>query len=98
HPTHPAVPTRRSSDLESAGAEARHLHAGMTSSDLVDTALALQIGEAGGRLVGALQRVRRAAWNQAQQHRLTPMVGRTHGIHAEPDRKSTRLNSSHEWI
>ena len=47
---------------ESVGDDARHLHAGMTSSDLVDTALALQIQEAGRVLVAALARLRRAAW------------------------------------
>jgi len=69
---------------ESAGDDARHLHAGMTSSDLVDTALALQVQEAGRVLVPALARVRRAAWTLAQAHRRTPMAGRSHGVHAEP--------------
>jgi adenylosuccinate lyase len=69
---------------ESAGDDARHLHAGMTSSDLVDTALALQIVEAGRMLVVELNALRRAAWDLAQRHRRTPMVGRTHGVHAEP--------------
>jgi len=69
---------------ESVGDDARHLHAGMTSSDLVDTALACQLQEAGRVLVDELHRVRRAAWQLAQTHRRTPMVGRTHGVHAEP--------------
>jgi adenylosuccinate lyase len=69
---------------ESAGDDARHLHVGMTSSDLVDTALALQIVEAGRLLVDELSALRRAAWDLAQRHRRTPMVGRTHGVHAEP--------------
>ncbi len=69
---------------ESVGEDARHLHAGMTSSDLVDTALALQIVAAGRVLAESVARVRRAAWSLAQTHRRTPMVGRTHGIHAEP--------------
>ncbi len=69
---------------ESAGDDARHLHAGMTSSDLVDTALACQMVEAGRLLRREAAAVRRAAWNLAQAHRRTPMVGRTHGIHAEP--------------
>lgn len=69
---------------ESVGDDARHLHTGMTSSDLVDTALALQVQEAGRLLVAALARVRRAAWALAQSHRRTPMVGRSHGVHAEP--------------
>ncbi|HTR96695.1 MAG TPA: adenylosuccinate lyase [Candidatus Acidoferrales bacterium] len=69
---------------ESAGDDARHLHVGMTSSDLVDTALAAQIGEAGALLLEALAVLHRAAWALAQRHRRTPMVGRTHGVHAEP--------------
>jgi adenylosuccinate lyase len=69
---------------ESVGDDARHLHAGMTSSDLVDTALACQLQEAGRLLVAELHRLRRAAWKLAQRHRRTPMVGRSHGVHAEP--------------
>ncbi len=69
---------------ESAGEDARHLHAGLTSSDLVDTALALQIREAGALLIEELAALRREAWRLAERHRATPMVGRTHGIHAEP--------------
>jgi adenylosuccinate lyase len=69
---------------ESVGDDARHLHAGMTSSDLVDTALALQIQQAGRLLVEALARLRRGAWALAQRHRRTPMAGRSHGIHGEP--------------
>ncbi len=69
---------------ESAGDDARHLHAGMTSSDLVDTALACQVQEAGRELAPGLHRLRRAAWALAQAHRRTPMVGRSHGVHAEP--------------
>ncbi len=69
---------------ESIGDDARHVHAGMTSSDLVDTALALQIREAVALLLEGLSGLRRAAWALAQAHRRTPMVGRTHGMHAEP--------------
>src|SRR5437867_2546015 len=69
---------------ESAGDDARELHVGMTSSDLVDTALACQMVEAGRLLLGEVRALRRIAWELAQKHRLTPMVGRTHGVHAEP--------------
>ena len=69
---------------ESIGDDARHVHLGLTSSDLVDTALACQIGEAGAEVTRALESLRSAAWTLAQRHRRTPMVGRTHGIHAEP--------------
>jgi len=69
---------------ESVGDDARHLHAGLTSSDLVDTALACQIVEAGRVLLPELDALRNAAWTLAERHRHTPMVGRTHGVHAEP--------------
>ena len=69
---------------ETAGDDARHLHVGLTSSDLVDTALACQIAAAGRVLGAAGQRLRRAAFGLAERHRSTPMVGRTHGVHAEP--------------
>jgi len=69
---------------EQAGDDARHLHAGMTSSDLVDTALALQVAAAGRVLRDSLAATRRAAWALAQRHRATPQIGRTHGMHAEP--------------
>ena len=69
---------------ETAGDDARHLHVGMTSSDLVDTALACQIQAAGRVLAAEVARLRRAAWALAQRHKRTPMVGRSHGVHAEP--------------
>ena len=69
---------------ESIGDDARHVHAGLTSSDVVDTALACQLQEAGRELVPGLHRLRRAAWTLAQAHRTTPMAGRSHGVHAEP--------------
>ena len=69
---------------ETAGDDARHLHAGMTSSDLVDTALACQMQEAGQLLALQVATLRRTAWALAQRHRHTVMVGRSHGMHAEP--------------
>jgi adenylosuccinate lyase len=69
---------------ETVGTDARHLHLGMTSSDLVDTALALTVTRAAdmlGREVGSLRETVRLL---ALRHKDTPMVGRTHGIHAEP--------------
>jgi adenylosuccinate lyase len=69
---------------ESIGDDARHVHTGLTSSDLVDTALACQIAEAGRLLLPEVAATRRAAWELAERHRRTPMVGRTHGVHAEP--------------
>jgi adenylosuccinate lyase len=69
---------------ESVGDDARHLHVGMTSSDLVDTALAGQIVDAGRVVRDRLVTLKRAAWALAQRHRRTPAIGRTHGVHAEP--------------
>ena len=64
--------------------EARHLHLGLTSSDVVDTAFALQLRESGEAILEDLGRLRQIAAELAVRHRRTVMVGRTHGIHAEP--------------
>ena len=69
---------------ETIGPEARHLHLGLTSSDVIDTAFALQAREAAGLILEDLGRAREAAAELAVRHRRTPMVGRTHGMHAEP--------------
>ncbi|HEY8287599.1 MAG TPA: adenylosuccinate lyase [Chloroflexota bacterium] len=69
---------------ESIGDEARYIHLGLTSTDVVDTALALQIGEAGRLLLRELGALEDAVTAQAVVHRGTVMIGRTHGIHAEP--------------
>ena len=69
---------------ESLGDDARQVHVGLTSSDLVDTALACQIVAAGRLLLDGVRALRRAVYALAERHRHTPMVGRSHGIHAEP--------------
>jgi adenylosuccinate lyase len=69
---------------EHVGPEARWIHFGMTSSDVLDTALALQLREAGRLLLEGSERVLAALRRRALEHRRTPMVGRTHGVHAEP--------------
>jgi len=66
------------------GEEGRWFHYGLTSSDVVDTALALQIREAGAVLVEGIDRALAAVVARAEQHRTTLQMGRTHGIHAEP--------------
>lgn len=72
-------------DLEEAiGEDSRFVHLGLTSSDVVDTALALQLVEAADRLLGGLDRLRGVLRTLALRHRDTLMVGRTHGVHAEP--------------
>ncbi len=69
---------------EHVGADSRWIHYGMTSSDVIDTALALQVREAGGLLLAGCDRALAALRTRALEHAHTPMVGRTHGIHAEP--------------
>jgi adenylosuccinate lyase len=69
---------------ESIGDASRFIHLGLTSSDVVDTALALQLGQAGEVLRHDLDRLEEAVTTQALAHRHTVMIGRTHGIHAEP--------------
>ncbi len=69
---------------EVVGDEAKYLHFGMTSSDMLDTAFALQIKEAGSILFDDMSRVIEAIKRRAIEHKDTVMVGRTHGIHAEP--------------
>ena len=69
---------------ETIGPDARHLHLGMTSSDLVDTALALTLVRATDLLASEVARLREATRTLALRHKDTVMVGRTHGIHAEP--------------
>ena len=69
---------------ESLGDDSRYFHKGLTSSDVVDTALALQIRDATGLVMGELKELRKAVRAQSAAHRDTLMIGRTHGIHAEP--------------
>ena len=70
---------------ESLDADGRRwLHYGLTSSDVLDTALALQVREAGALLMEGLDRASDAVVARAEEHRRTLIMGRTHGIHAEP--------------
>ncbi|MBS0361633.1 MAG: adenylosuccinate lyase [Proteobacteria bacterium] len=69
---------------EVVGPEARFLHQGMTSSDVNDTALAVQLSRATDLLIEDVDLVLAALKRRAYEHRLTPTVGRSHGIHAEP--------------
>src|SRR2546422_2854592 len=88
---------------EQVGPAARHLHLGLTSSDILDTSLAVLMVEAADAILEDLDRLLAVLRDRAWEHRDTLMIGRTHGIHGEPitfgvDRKSTRLNSSHGYI
>ena len=71
---------------ELAGAEARWLHRGMTSSDVLDSSLAILLARAADLLLTRLDRLASALARRADEHRKTPMIGRSHGIHAEQDR------------
>jgi len=66
------------------GADGRWLHYGLTSSDVLDTALALQVREAGRLILEGIVHALEAVARRAEEHRDTVMVGRTHGVHAEP--------------
>jgi adenylosuccinate lyase len=69
---------------EGLGREGRWLHYGLTSSDVVDTALALTVQEAGGLVLEGIDRAFEAVVARAEEHRDTLTMGRTHGVHAEP--------------
>src|SRR3954452_5027658 len=69
---------------ERVGPAARWLHFGLTSSDVVDTAQALQMREACSLIVKGIAGAMNAVRDRAEEHRRTPMIGRTHGVHAEP--------------
>jgi adenylosuccinate lyase len=69
---------------ERVGPAARWLHFGLTSSDVVDTAQAIQMREACDLIVKGLAGLMEAVRMRAEEHRRTPMIGRTHGVHAEP--------------
>jgi len=69
---------------EHVGPASRFVHYGMTSSDVIDTALALQIRDSGRLLLEGVERVRAGLRRRALEFRHTPCIGRTHGVHAEP--------------
>nr|AAP58593.1 putative adenylosuccinate lyase [uncultured Acidobacteriota bacterium] len=69
---------------EHVGPSARWLHFGLTSSDVIDTAQALQMRDACDLILRGLQGLMAAVRGRAEEHRHTPMIGRTHGVHAEP--------------
>ena len=69
---------------EYVGPEARFLHQGMTSSDVLDTCLAVQLARASDILLADLDALLKAIKRRAMEHKNTPTVGRSHGIHAEP--------------
>jgi adenylosuccinate lyase len=69
---------------EQVGDEARFMHQGMTSSDVLDTCLAAQLAQATDILLGDMDALLAAIKTRAMEHKFTPTIGRSHGIHAEP--------------
>ena len=69
---------------EQAGEPARSLHRGMTSSDLLDTSLAVQLVRSGKLIQSSLKKLMDTAQRRALEYKMTPCIGRSHGIHAEP--------------
>ena len=69
---------------DNVGDQARFMHQGMTSSDVLDTALAVQLAQASDILLADLDRLLAVLKRRAIEHKMTPTIGRSHGIHAEP--------------
>jgi adenylosuccinate lyase len=69
---------------ESVGSASRWIHQGLTSSDVLDTTLAVQLNESCQILLDDLEAVRNVIADQARRYKMTPMIGRSHGVHAEP--------------
>ncbi len=78
---------------EHVGEEARFVHQGMTSSDVLDTTLAVQMARASDLLLQGIDRLLAALKTRAEEHRYTPTIGRSHGIHAEPTTFGLKLAS-----
>ena len=81
---------------EKAGVNARYLHQGMTSSDVLDTSFNIQLVQSGKILLKDIDQILRALKRQAKKHKFTPCVGRSHGIHAEPITFGLKLASFYE--
>src|SRR6187455_1755520 len=76
---------------EIVGPEARFVHQGMTSSDVLDTTLAVQLSRAADILIGDVDALMAALKRRAYEHKFTPTIGRSHGIHAEPTTFGVKL-------
>jgi len=82
--THHDMTAFLGSVAESLGEESRFIHLGLTSSDVMDTALSLQLVEATELLTEDVKELITVLAHKAMEHKYTPMIGRTHGVHAEP--------------
>jgi adenylosuccinate lyase len=80
---------------EHVGPDARFVHLGLTSSDVVDTANALLMREAADRILSGIDRLMEVIERRAREHRRTPCIGRTHGMHAEPTTLGLKLALFH---
>ena len=80
---------------ERLGPEGRYLHQGMTSSDVLDTALSVQLAQAADILLDDLDQLLTVLERRAFEHKLTPTIGRSHGIHAEPVTFGLKLAQAH---
>ena len=69
---------------EHVGPASRHIHEGLTSSDVVDTALAMQMTQAADILIDDVKQLQKIVAAKAKKYKRVPMIGRTHGVHAEP--------------
>jgi len=85
-----------SSVAEYVGGDARYLHVGMTSSDVMDTAFALQLKEASAILLDDVKDLIKVLRRQAFKYKNVPMIGRTHGVHAEPITFGLKIALWHE--
>ncbi len=80
---------------EYVGPEARFVHQGMTSSDVLDTCLAVQLKQAADLLIADIDLLLAALKRRAFEHKLTPCIGRSHGIHAEPVTFGLKMAQAH---
>ena len=81
---------------EQSGLKARYLHQGMTSSDVLDTTLNIQLVQSGNILLRDIDKILSVLKKQAKKYKLTPCIGRSHGIHAEPITFGLKLASFYE--
>lgn len=87
-----------SSVAEKVGDSARYIHLGLTSSDVLDTALAVQLKEASRLILKELTALRKAIKKQALKHKNTPTIGRSHGTHGEPTTFGLKLANWYEEV
>lgn len=80
---------------EQVGEEARFMHQGMTSSDVLDTCLAVQLARASDLLLADIDALLEVLERRAHEHKMTPTIGRSHGIHAEPVTFGLKLAEAH---